>query len=54
MASSSHLKPGDIGEIFAEMYVPEGWKGPITKRIKVLSNDPSRSSVLLILYAIIR
>jgi len=50
MASSSLLKTGERGKIVARIDV-NGMSGRISKRVKVISNDPKRHLVMLILYA---
>jgi len=51
MASSSRLKPGEKGKIIGGMHVNERWKGPVSKRVKVFSNDPKRPVVMIVLFA---
>jgi hypothetical protein len=51
MAGPSRLKPGEKRSIMAVMQIPRGFKGPMSKRVKVLSNDPQRPVILLIMYA---
>lgn len=53
MASSSHLKPGEIGKIAVTIDI-KGRKGHITKIVKVFTNDPQKSTVNLILKALIK
>jgi hypothetical protein len=53
MASSSRLKPGEKGRIIARMHIKEGFRGMVSKWVKIFSNDPKRPVILLILYATI-
>jgi hypothetical protein len=36
------------------MHIKEGWRGPVARNIRVISNDPKRPVVLLILYATVK
>ncbi len=47
MASSSRLKPGEKGKIKVSVDI-RGRQGKITKTIKVLTNDPQRPEVTLL------
>jgi hypothetical protein len=50
MAGPSHLKPGEKGRIIARIgNLPV--QGNVTERIEVVSNDPKRAKVILILQA---
>jgi len=53
MASSSHIKPGEDGRITASIDT-KGRKGPISKVVRVYSNDPKESVVTLSLKAVIQ
>ena len=53
MASSSQIKPGETGSITASINT-KGRKGPLSKIVRVYSNDPKRSVVTLSLNAIIQ
>jgi Protein of unknown function (DUF1573) len=53
MASSSHLKPGEKGQITAKIDI-KGRSGPVSKNVQVFSNDPKRSVVTLSIHAIIQ
>ena len=53
MASSSQIKPGETGSITASINTI-GRKGPLSKIVRVYSNDPKRSVVTLSLNAIIQ
>jgi len=54
LAGSSRLKPGEKGKIIAGMNIKDGWRGPVSKRVKVLSNDPKRPVIILVLYGSIQ
>jgi hypothetical protein len=53
MVSSNHLKPGEKGKVVAKIDVSDMF-GRISKRVKVISNDPKRPVVMLIIYAVVR
>jgi hypothetical protein len=53
VASSSHIKPGDKGQITAKVDI-KGRSGGLSKSIQVFSNDPKRPTVTLSLKAIIK
>lgn len=53
MASSSHLKPGEKGQISAKIET-KGRTGSISKSIQVFSNDPKKPTVTLLLKALIK
>lgn len=53
MASSSQIKPGEAGTITANIDTKRR-KGPLSKVIRVYSNDPKRSVVTLSLKAVIQ
>ena len=52
MASSSHLKQGEKGAITARMSTALK-SGPIEETIEVVSNDPKKPKVILILDAVV-
>lgn len=51
LVGSENVKPGETRKIIARMHIKEGWRGPVARNIRVISNDPKRPVVLLILYA---
>jgi hypothetical protein len=53
VASSSHLKPGEKGQIIAKVDI-KGRTGSLYKSIQVFSNDPKRHVVTLSLKARIK
>jgi hypothetical protein len=53
VASSSHLKPGEEGKIVAKIYI-KGKIGFISKTVNVLTNDPRKPTVNLVLKALIK
>jgi len=53
MASLSRLKPGEEGKIIASVDT-KGRIGPISKTVKVFTNDPKRPIVILFIKAEIR
>ncbi|NWF51694.1 MAG: hypothetical protein HXY47_01255 [Nitrospirae bacterium] len=53
MASSSRLKPGEEGKIIAKIDI-KGKKGFISKTVVVLTNDPQKPAVNLVLKALIK
>ncbi|MBM4137075.1 MAG: DUF1573 domain-containing protein [Nitrospira sp.] len=53
MASSDHLKPKEKGKIIAKINI-KGSSGYISKTIRVMSNDPKRPLVILILRGMIK
>lgn len=53
VASSSHLKPGEEGKIVAKIDT-KGRIGFISKTVKVLTNDPNKPAVNLVLKALIK
>jgi len=53
MASSSHIKPGETGEITARIDTL-GRTGSVAKGIQVFSNDPKRPVVYLSLRAVVQ
>jgi len=52
VASSSHIEPGEQGKIIAKVGI-KGRVGPISKTVKVFSNDPESPIVVLVLKAMI-
>jgi hypothetical protein len=48
VASSSRLKPGEKGEIIARIDIKDR-AGSISKSVQVLSNDPKKKVLTLIL-----
>jgi hypothetical protein len=52
MASSSHLKQGEKGAITVRVSTAMK-SGPIEEKIEVVSNDPERPKVILILDAVV-
>jgi hypothetical protein len=53
VASSSHLKPGEEGKIVAKIDT-KGRTGFISKTVNVLTNDPQKPAVNLVLKALIK
>jgi uncharacterized lipoprotein YbaY len=53
MASSSRLKPGEEGKIVAKIDI-KGKIGFISKTVKVLTNDPQKPEVNLVLKSFIK
>jgi hypothetical protein len=53
MASSDHLKPKEKGKIIAKINI-KGRSGYLSKTIRVMSNDPKRPLVILILRGMIK
>ena len=53
VASSSHLKPGEEGKIVAKIDI-KGKIGFMSKTVKVITNDPQKPAVNLVLKALIK
>lgn len=53
MASSSRLKPGEEGSITTKVRTA-GRKGRLVKTVRVISNDPEKQRVILVLKAFIK
>lgn len=53
MVSSNHINPGEKGKIKAKLDI-KGRKGPVSKSIKIISNDPEKQILYLYLKALIQ
>ena len=53
VASSGRITPGEKGKITAKIDI-KGRAGLISKNVRVLSNDPKRAQVTLVLRAVIQ